>query len=103
MRRIRKIFGHVCGRQTTPPHTFKDKTRLYTQHFAANRMSGRTRVYAPERLKAGKVGYFCHFFGFSSIRAELFIFEENFCRLKFRSHRDPPFPLIGRSLQSFLA
>ena len=69
----------------------------------ANRMSGKIRVQAPERLKVGKVGYFCHFFGFSNIPAELFILEENFCPLKFRSHRDASFPFFESSLRQFLA
>ena len=43
------------------------------------------------------------FFGFSLITFKLFILEENFCPLKFRSHRDASFPLIGRSLRYFLA
>ena len=39
------------------------------------------------------------FFDFSSIPVELFILEENFCLLKFRSHRDASFPPFGRSLR----
>ena len=41
---IYKIFGHVWASRTTSPHTFTGETRLYTQHFAANRMSGKIRV-----------------------------------------------------------
>ena len=34
----------VCGRRTTSPHISTGQTRLYTQQFAANRMSGKFRV-----------------------------------------------------------
>ena len=51
----------------------------------------------------GKVGYFRHFFGFSNIPAELFILEEKFCQLKFRSHREASFLFFGRSLRQFSA
>ena len=44
LRRICKILCGACGSRTTSPHTFTVKTTLYTQHFAANRMSGKTRV-----------------------------------------------------------
>ena len=47
--------------------------------------------------KAASFGIFFVFF--SNIPAELFILEENFWPLKFRSHQDASFPLIGRSLR----
>ena len=80
LRRIYKIFSSVLVPRTTSPHTSTGKTRLYTQHFAANRMSGKIRVQASERLKVGKVGYFRQFFFFvfSHITFKLFILEENF-------------------------
>ena len=37
-------FTGVWVSQTTSPHVSTGKTRLYTQHFAANRMSGKIRV-----------------------------------------------------------
>ena len=73
VRRVSKIFSGVWGTRTTSPHTFTGKTRLYTQHFAATRMSGKIRVSAPERLKVGKIGYFSHFF--ANITAELLILQ----------------------------
>ena len=57
----------------------------------------------PQTGCLAKFGYFWHFFYFSNITAKLFILEENFCPLKFRSHQDASFPLIGRSLRPFLA
>ena len=56
-------------------------------------------AFKPQRgSKWAKSAIFAIFFGFSNIPAELFILEENFCALKFRSHRDASFPLIGRLL-----
>ena len=49
--------------------------------------------------KLAKSAIFSIFFGFSIIPAELFTLQENFCRLKFRSHRDASFPPFGRSLR----
>ena len=40
---------------------------------------------------------------FPYLNPELFILEENFCPLKFRSHQDASFPFIGKSLRIFLA
>ena len=44
MRRISKILGHVWDSRTTSPHASTGETRLYTQHLATNRMSGKIRV-----------------------------------------------------------
>ena len=44
VRRIRKILIGAWVSRTTSPHTFTGKTRLYTQHFAANQMSDENRV-----------------------------------------------------------
>ena len=49
--------------------------------------------------KLVKSAIFAIFFCFSNIPAELFILEENFCPLKFKSHRHASFPLTGRSLR----
>ena len=50
-----------------------------------------------------KSAIFGIFSDFSIITAELFILEESFCLLKFRSHRDASFPYFGYSLRQFLA
>ena len=42
--RIYKSVRGACGRQTTSPHTSTGKTRLYTQHFAENGLSGKICV-----------------------------------------------------------
>ena len=44
VRRICKIFSNVWGSRATSPNTFTGEIRLYTQHFAANWMSGKIRV-----------------------------------------------------------
>ena len=83
--------------RTTSPHTSTGKTRLNTQHFAANRLSRKTRS---REAQSGQSRLFLPiFFGFAIIPAELFILEENFCPLKLRSHLDASFPFIGRSLR----
>ena len=55
------------------------------------------------RLQRGpkwpKSAIFGIFSDFSIITAELFILEENFCLLKFISHRDASFPYFGFSLR----
>ena len=42
------------------------------------------------------------FVGFSNITAELFIFKEKLCAIKFRSYREASFPILARSLRQFL-
>ena len=44
VRGIHKIFIAVCGSRTTSPHISTGETRVYTQHFDANLMSGKIRV-----------------------------------------------------------
>ena len=59
------------------------------------------------RLQRGpkwpKSAIFRIFYDFSNITAKLFILEENFCLLKFRSHQDAFFPFFGFSLRPFSA
>ena len=53
--------------------------------------------------KLTKSAIFGFFFSFFNITLELFIVEEKFCLLKFRSHRAASFPIFVISLQYFSA
>ena len=57
-----------------------------------NRCPAKFAFRLPRGSKWAKSAIFAIFFGFSNIPAEHSILEENFCLLKFRSHRDASFP-----------
>ena len=73
-----------------PTFCRKPDVRQNSRLGSRDTQSGQSRLFLP------------FFFGFSNIPAELFILEENFCPLKFRSYQDASFRLIGRSLKYFL-
>ena len=58
-------------------------------------------VFRLQRLKWAKSAIFANFFVFSNMPAKLLILKENFCLLKFRSHRDASFLFLNSYSNNF--
>ena len=91
-----------------PPHLILLQVKidhiLYQTFCRTPNVQQNLTLGSREAQKVCKVGFFWHFFfGMSKITAKLFILEEKFCLLKFRSHRDASFTFFERSLRQLSA